>query len=103
MNEEIEKILKDYENSVIDFDEMMTRVVVASNTHLLNSLIAEVEGMKKYHKEFECSGANNGKGCYETFCEDQNCRNAPKEYNQALLDIATSLRKRLDGDTSAIQ
>ena len=51
----------------------------------LLALKKRVEGMKKYHKEFECKGANNGRGCYETFCEDQNCRNAPKEFNSAYI------------------
>ena len=41
--------------------------------------------------EFECNGAFNGKGCYEDFCEDQNCRNAPKEYNQAIADVLVHL------------
>jgi len=58
----------------------------------LKTLLEKVEGMKKYHKEFECNGANNGKGCYETFCEDQNCRNAPKEYNSALTDISNIIK-----------
>lgn len=55
-----------------------------------------IEGMRKYHREFECNGANNGKGCYETWCEDQNCRNAPKEYNQALSDILNLLSANKD-------
>ncbi len=58
---------------------------------LIEAVKEMVEGRKKYHKEFECNGAHNGKGCYETFCEDQNCRNAPKEYNQALTDLLSEL------------
>ena len=67
--------------------------VETQRSQLLKSLVEEVGGMKKYHKEFECNGANNGKGCYETFCEDQNCRNAPKEYNQALQDVIKLLER----------
>lgn len=52
----------------------------------------EVEKMKKYHREFECNGAFNGKGCYESWCEDQECRNAPKEYNQAITDVLQILK-----------
>ena len=47
----------------------------------------EVEGLRKVHHEFECNGAHNGKGCYECWCDDQNCRNAPKEYNQAIDEV----------------
>jgi len=46
-----------------------------------------MEEMRKYHREFECNGANSGRGCHEDWCEDQKCRNAPKEYNQALDDL----------------
>jgi len=48
--------------------------------------VARLEGERKWHKEFECNGANNGKGCFETFCEDQNCRNAPNGHNNAIND-----------------
>jgi len=57
-------------------------------------IIEEVEKMRKYHKEFECNGAHNGKGCFEDFCEDQNCKNAPKEYNQALTDIINIIKNK---------
>lgn len=57
----------------------------------LEAIREEIEKKRKYHKEFECNGAHNGKGCYETFCEDQECRNAPKEYNQALDDLLKAL------------
>lgn len=55
-------------------------------------LVEKGMSLKKYHKEFECNGANNGRGCYEDFCEDQECRNAPKEYNQALADFANLIK-----------
>ncbi len=60
----------------------------------LEELEGEIENMKKYHKEFECNGANNGKGCYETFCEDQNCINASREHNQALSSILSLLQDK---------
>lgn len=49
----------------------------------IDGLIEREEKDRKWHKEFECNAAFNGKGCFETFCEDQNCRNAPKEWNQS--------------------
>jgi hypothetical protein len=52
----------------------------------------DVNKLKKYHKEFECNGAHNGRGCYESWCEDQECRNAPKEYNQAITDVLSILK-----------
>jgi len=55
-------------------------------------LVEAVEGLKKYHKEFECNGAHKGKGCYESWCEDQDCRNAPKEYNKALQDAVNIIK-----------
>jgi hypothetical protein len=67
-----------------------------SKSDTLDSIEEEVRGKIKYHKEFECNGANNGKGCYEDWCEDQNCRNAPKEWNEALdkvLQIISSYKK----------
>lgn len=50
---------------------------------------------KKYHKEFECNGAFGGHGCFEMFCEDQECRNAPKEYNACRTEIETALNEEL--------
>ena len=64
-------------NDIIpDLEDMLTAQ--------LEEIVERLEKEKKYHKEFECNGANNGKGCYETFCEDQDCRNAPKEHNSTL-------------------
>lgn len=66
--------------------------IVVQLHDLIRAEIEEIEGMKKVHKEFECNGANNGRGCYETFCEDQDCRNAPKEWNSALTAVQERLK-----------
>jgi hypothetical protein len=46
-------------------------------SRLLSSKAKEIgeklELMKKIHREFECNGANKGKGCYETWCEMETC------------------------------
>lgn len=59
----------------------------------MSDLRKEVEKKRKYHKEFECNGAFNGRGCYESWCEDQDCRNAPKEYNSALDEVLLLMKK----------
>lgn len=94
MNKEIIKLRKrllclfrDANNFEKCFDGMLEKALDQALTSQKAKFKEVVEGMEKYHKEFECNGANNGKGCYETFCEDQNCRNAPKDYNQALQDV----------------
>lgn len=51
-----------------------------------NSLVERLEWLKKVHKEFECNGAHGGRGCFESWCEDQDCRNAPKEHNKAITE-----------------
>jgi len=56
-------------------------------------LIEKVRGLKKYHKEFECNGAFNGRGCYESWCEDQTCRNAPKEHNEAIEQVIALIKE----------
>lgn len=43
---------------------------------------------EKYHKEFECNF-----GTHESFCENQDCPNAPKEYNQGVQDYLDAIRK----------
>jgi len=72
-------------------------------SQLIQKARETLEKMKKVHKEFECNGANNGKGCYECFCEDQNCRNAPKEYNQAISDVQSLLPQIITGVIEEIE
>lgn len=86
----IEKELTNFKNGET-YSSSIDKIQEIFTTEL-KTLLEKVERMKKYHKEFECNGANNGKGCYETFCEDQNCRNAPKEYNSALTDISNIIK-----------
>src|SRR3990167_1421306 len=98
-NTMIDKIVQEFEEMLkivaTDEDEDMTEEYRAqwlrtTLSTLISKQIEAIEKSKKWHKEFECSGAHDGKGCYEAFCEDQNCRNAPKEYN-AGLDTAITI------------
>lgn len=85
------KIPKSITEHIIRDERNRLREAVDSNFISKAELRERIEWMKKYHKEFECKGAYGGRGCYETFCEDQNCKNAPKEYNQALKDVLNLL------------
>jgi len=75
------------ESSIDNKNNSMYDLESHIKTTLINLLEAQIKDRgerRKIHKEFECNGAHNGKGCYESWCEDQNCRNAPKEWNLAL-------------------
>lgn len=62
----------------------------------LTSLAAEVEGRKKTHRVFECNGAHGGKGCFESWCEDQNCRSQDavevRAHNAALDEVLALIK-----------
>lgn len=79
----------DPRDKIIDF---ISQTLATALKEQEERLVKEIEKSKKVHREFECNGAYNGKGCYEDWCEDQNCRNAPKEYNQALSDCITIIK-----------
>jgi len=63
-------------------------------------MMEKVEGMKKEHREFECNGANNGKGCYEDWCNIETCTSKDaiecKTYNQAIEDLLKALKEKKD-------
>lgn len=85
-------LMSTFKKTVIDQEELEELISYIGYNFLPKSVVrGKIEGLSKYHKEFECNGANNGKGCYEMFCEDQECRNAPKEYNSALSDLSKEL------------
>jgi hypothetical protein len=59
-----------------------------------------IEEMRKVHREFECNGAYDGKGCYEDWCDIKTCTSkdavACKTYNQALDDVLAILPSHLE-------
>ena len=61
----------------------------------IENIIKENLPEKKEHREFECNGAHNGKGCYEDWCDVETCISKDamtcKGFNQALSQINTSL------------
>lgn len=74
------------------FNEALRRVI--------DQEIERKKGVRKIHREFECNGAHNGKGCYENWCDMKTCISKDalhcKSYNQAIdEDIAhlTSLKE----------
>jgi hypothetical protein len=64
-----------------------------SNIEIVKWVMEMIEGKRKQHNEFECSGTG---GHYESFCTDNNCSKAPKEYNSAIDDIKSALNKSIE-------
>lgn len=66
------------------------------------ALVAGLEGMKRQHREFECNGANNGRGCFESWCDMAVCVSqealACRNYNAALNEAIALIRSSREGN-----
>lgn len=72
----------------------------------LQEIRKEIGGMKQVHREFECNGANNGKGCYETWCDFETCiaKDAMccKGHNEAIDKVLALIDTKLnEGDVAS--
>ena len=64
------------------------RGFISDNFTANNFIKEKVEGLRKWHKVFEC-----GTNSYESFCENQSCPRATEKYfNEALEALLVELR-----------
>ena len=66
---------------------------------VVEDAFTETEVDEKVHRNFECNGAHNGKGCYEDWCEMETCNSEEaiefKSFNSALAEKITLEQKYL--------
>lgn len=105
-NEIANNLPKSVERSVLGDEKIFLAFRVAypkiKNYLTLNLLEAERErwgSMRKVHRVFECNGAHNGRGCYETWCDMENCNSKEaiefRIYNQAIDDQIRQLDEEI--------
>lgn len=94
---EVDLAISDYQTN-FEQKRIASAVEVAKTEAVRNFIDQEIErkmGMRKIHKEFECNGAHNGKGCYENWCDMKTCISKDalhcKSYNQAIDEDITHL------------